>query len=661
GEYNFLQLAWAINWLHVPGFSEPVVNFSGPTTNTWYNSDAEVTWTVSAPAANSYPSPGTSGFAQNWDSDPGNPTSEVSPGIPESTCVGYPCVPYNAFYNGPQYANATSGCLDFTGNFCAGSIGGAQGWHTVHVRAWGNEGENAGDYTYGPLGYDTIPPVTTASLSGTLISGTTYKSAVRVTLSASDPGAPTTGSGVATTYYALNSGGNQTYTGPFTLGHTGSYTVHFHSVDKAGNVETAKTISFTTSPVLSLSPSSLAFGNEVLGTTSAGKSVTVTNITSSAVPVSLVSPSGDFAVSSNTCGSSLAGGAHCIVTVTYKPSTLGAVAGDLTITYVGVGSPDRLGLSGTGLAPLTATPAGLAFGTVTVGSTSAAQIVTLKNDNPSTALSIKFSGVGDYTVTAGGGTPCGASLAAAASCTLSVTFTPHQNGSIEGAVTVTDGLSLSPLVVALSGNGTGGATSPLSFSPTSLAYGNAVVGTNTAKAVVVKNTSASNVSISKVSASGDYSASGCVTTLLPLATCTLTVTFTPSTTGAISGAIALANGTIVSPDVLNATGVGILPLAVSPTSVNFGNVTVGNTSGSTAITLSNKTAASMSIGFIASGDFSATAGGGTPCGASLAAGASCTFVVTFSPTTTGAVTGVATVTYAGKFSPQEVKLSGTGQ
>jgi hypothetical protein len=242
-----------------------------------------------------------------------------------------------------------------------------------------------------------------------------------------------------------------------------------------------------------------------------------------------------------------------------------------------------------------------------------------------------------------------------------VTFTPHQNGSIEGAVTVTDGVSLSPLVVALSGNGTGAATSPLSFSPTSLAYGNAVVGTNTAKAVVVKNTSASNVTISKVSASGDYSASGCVTTLLPLATCTLTVTFTPSTTGPISGAIALANGTIVTPDVLNATGAGILPLAVSPTSVNFGNVTVGNTSGSTTITLSNKTAAAMSIGFTASGDFTATAGGGTPCGASLAAGVSCTFVVTFSPTTTGAVTGVATVTYAGKFSPQEVKLSGTGQ
>ena len=290
--------------------------------------------------------------------------------------------------------------------------------------------------------------MTTASLSGTLISGTTYKSAVKVNLSASDPGAPTTGSGVAATYYALNSGAYHAYTGPFTVGYTGSYTVHFYSVDKAGNTATASSVSFSINPVLNLSPTSLAFATEVLGTTSAGKVVTITNITTSAVSISSIIPSGDFAISSKTCGSSLAGSGNCTVTVTYKPSVVGGVSGDLTIAYTGIGSPDRLGLSGTGLAPLTATPGSLAFGTVTVGTTSAAKTVTLKNDNPSTALSISFASSGDYTVTAGGGTPCGTSLAASASCTLSVTFKPHQNGGVEGAVTVTDGVSLSPLVVA---------------------------------------------------------------------------------------------------------------------------------------------------------------------------------------------------------------------
>jgi len=179
--------------------------------------------------------------------------------------------------------------------------------------------------------------------------------------------------------------------------------------------------------------------------------------------------------------------------------------------------------------------------------------------------------------------------------------------------------------------------------------------------VTVKNSSASSVNITGVSASGDYSASGCVQTLASGASCTLTVTFAPSTTGSLQGAIALANNTSVNPEVLNATGTAILPLAISPTSVSFGAWTVGTASGSHTVTLTNHLSASMSIAFSASGDFSAKAGGGTPCGASLGAGASCTLLVTFSPTTTGAVTGVATVTHGGGYIPQEVQLSGTGQ
>jgi hypothetical protein len=441
----------------------------------------------------------------------------------------------------------------------------------------------------------------------------------------------------------------------------GSYKVQYYSYDNAGNFESAKSTSFTINPVLSLSPTALIFGNQVLGTTSAGKVVTVTNISSSSVSISSILPSGDFAISSKTCGSTLAGSAHCTITVTFKPSVLGAVTGDVTIAYGAIGSPDRLGLSGTGLSPITASPTSLAFGTVTVGTSSAAKTVTLKNDNPTTALSIGFSALGDYSAVGGGGTPCGTTLAAGASCTLNVTFKPHQNGATNGTVTIKDGVALSPLLVGLTGSGSAGVTSPLSFTPASLSYTNSVVGTNTAKTVTVKNTSASSVKITGASASGDYSASGCVTTLLSGASCTLTVTFTPSTTGSLEGAITLTNNTAVNPEVLNATGTAILPLTISPASLTFGGWTVGTTSSSHTVTLTNHLTASMSIAFSASGDFKATAGGGTPCGASLGAGASCTLLVNFSPTTTGTVSGVVTVTYGGTYSPQEVQLSGIGQ
>jgi hypothetical protein len=254
GVYNFLQLAWAINWLHVPGYSFPVVNFSSSySTNTWYNSDPYVTWTVSAPAESSFPSPGTSGFSQEWDGDPGNPTSEATPGY-----SGFPSSPYNAFYDGPQYPNATSGCLDLVGLYCASGIGGVQGWHTVNIRAWGNEGENS-YYAYGPIGYDTLAPTSSANVSGTVVGGN-FENSATVTLTASDPGftaSPQTGSGVANTYYQLNGGTLTTYTGSVGVSKDGPNTVNFYSTDRAGNVESTKSVNFgiTASTTLTLTSS----------------------------------------------------------------------------------------------------------------------------------------------------------------------------------------------------------------------------------------------------------------------------------------------------------------------------------------------------------------------------------------------------------------------
>ncbi len=251
GAYNYLQLAWEINWIHIPGDDFPVVSFSGPAVNQWYNSDLYVSWTISNSAGDGFPVEGIAGFSQEWDGDPGNPTTEAAP-----CCSGFPSSPYNAFYDGPQYPNGTSGCLDLLGEDCADGIGAVQGWHTVNIRAWGNEGENGGDSTYGPIGYDTIAPTTTASLSGTVVSGN-YENSATVTLSATDPGytaSPQTGSGVASTVYQIDGGTVTTYTAPFAVSKDGANTVTFHSTDHAGNVGSTKSISFgvTASTTISL-------------------------------------------------------------------------------------------------------------------------------------------------------------------------------------------------------------------------------------------------------------------------------------------------------------------------------------------------------------------------------------------------------------------------
>ena len=227
GTSNMLQLAWLINWNHASDDARPTVSFSGPATNTWYNTDQTVSWGVTDSGGGGVAS-GVAGFSQAWDFDPGDVVSEPTPGSG------------NSFYSGPQFPNATGGCLELAGGGgCAGGV--SQGCHTAHVRAWDNMGLGSGDSAYGPVCYDTISPVTTSSLAGTK-TGAIFVSTVKDTLSASDF---SPGSGVASTVYQINGGTVQTYTGPFTISANGTYTVAFHSTDVAHNVEGTESTSFT--------------------------------------------------------------------------------------------------------------------------------------------------------------------------------------------------------------------------------------------------------------------------------------------------------------------------------------------------------------------------------------------------------------------------------
>jgi hypothetical protein len=100
---------------------------------------------------------------------------------------------------------------------------------------------------------------------------------------------------------------------------------------------------------VTLSQSSLNFGRVKAGTTSLAKKVTVTNHSGAAIGFTSVAASASFNVSSNTCGTSLAAGATCTVSVTFSPAAAGTVNGTLTLTDSAVTSPQTLGLRGTGI------------------------------------------------------------------------------------------------------------------------------------------------------------------------------------------------------------------------------------------------------------------------------------------------------------------------
>ncbi len=122
--------------------------------------------------------------------------------------------------------------------------------------------------------------------------------------------------------------------------------------DNASN--SPQTVSLTgtgTGPGVSLSPASLSFASQLVGTTSATQTVTLTNTsgaTLSITSLSITGPNASDFVQTNTCGSSVNAGANCTIKVTFTPAAAGSPTGTLTITDNAAGSPQKVALSGTG-------------------------------------------------------------------------------------------------------------------------------------------------------------------------------------------------------------------------------------------------------------------------------------------------------------------------
>lgn len=120
----------------------------------------------------------------------------------------------------------------------------------------------------------------------------------------------------------------------------------------------------------------------------------------------------------------------------------------LTFTAAGGGTP---------AATLAVSPASLTFAARTVNTTSPAQTVTVTNSGTAAASVASLVAGGDFAQT----NTCGTSIAAGATCTIAVTFTPTAAGTRTGSVTVTSNASNSPTTVALSGTGTGATSTDL--------------------------------------------------------------------------------------------------------------------------------------------------------------------------------------------------------
>jgi hypothetical protein len=199
-------------------------------------------------------------------------------------------------------------------------------------------------------------------------------------------------------------------------------------------------------------------------------------------------------------------------------------------------------------------------------------------------------------------------------------------------------------------------------SPLSLAFSPQIVGTTSAaKAIALKNISASTVSVNSITATGNFAiaTNTCGASINAGASCTVRVNFTPSIAGALTGSLAISDSAPDSPQTVALSGAGNLPLSITPATLSFGTVTVGDTTLAKTVTLTNNESGTLSFSFSASGNYSINSTD-TSCGNGLASKAKCNIAVTFTPTANGSINGAVTIADTTGFSPQLIPLSGSG-
>lgn len=385
---------------------------------------------------------------------------------------------------------------------------------------------------------------------------------------------------------------------------------------------------------LSVSPTSLSFPSQDLNVASAPATLTISNTGGEAAANIGFALSGAAAssfscgasvCSATTCGASLAAGASCTVEVVFTPAEAGGSMASLTIVS-STGGANRLmvPLNGAGVAPagLNVSPAQLTFAATVVGTSSAAQTVTVSNSSSVAASPLVLAVTAGFALTQN---HCGSSLAAAGSCTVGVVSAPAAAGVETGTLTVSSPAISNTATVLLSGSGA--VAAGIQVTPATISFAATGVGlTSNATTVTVTNTGVTTVLNGlELAASSGFALVNdtCGSSLGPGASCTAGVEFAPTAAGALAGKLTVISS---SP----ATSVSV---ALQGTGFDF---TLAF-SGAGAQTVSGGTSASYTVVITPLGGL---AGSFTFECASLPANALCTFNPASESLTAGATGNV---------------------
>ena len=441
-------------------------------------------------------------------------------------------------------------------------------------------------------------------------------------------------------------------------------------------------IAVSAAPSVSVSATALTFASQKVGTTSAAQTVTVSNAASATGTLALsaigTGGSAEFTVTGGTCavGKAIAIGASCTVSVAFKPSAIGARTGTLSLAHNAAGGKTDVALSGQAIdaaAPLASlSPTALSFASV-VGTDSQVLRATLSNTGnaPLVLSSVAVAGThaADYRLASSTTCAMGASVAGGSSCVLDLVFKPSATGTRSASVAIAHNAAGGSSSVTLSGTGSLTPEPGVVIDATVLDLGSQPVAmTSAPRTVTLTNTGGAALTLSSLVISGtdagDFVRGGTCATGTPVASrasCTITVAMKPVVLGAKTATLTIASNAPGSPVAVALRGTAVrspAPLvALSTPALGFGTVTLGTTSVTSRVVLTNGGTAAMSISSIASSstEYPTT----HDCPASLAVGSSCLISVSYKPSAPISAEAVVVTTNA-LSSPNTIVLTGQG-
>lgn len=457
---------------------------------------------------------------------------------------------------------------------------------------------------------------------------------------------------------------------PSTLGASAGRLLIASSADDTPSVPLSGVGSYS----IAVSVSSLAFGNSAVGIPSTPRTVTLTNANSVPVPLSAIritSGAPEYAVAGGTCATAVPAAGSCTVLVTFTPSSPGSRPGTLTIASDAAGSPHTIALSASGTFVLATGMSAMQFGNMPLLLTSTMQWVSLQNAN-GVPLPLTSIATGSREFVISGGT-CGAAVPARVgttngSCVVQLTFTPESVGPRAATLTIQSAATNTP-TVSLAGTGTQVLRAGLS----AMQFGNTPVAlTRGAQTVSLSNPSGAPIPVTSIMVGGsEFVITGHTCGAAVPArvngvngSCIVQLTFTPGAAGTRTGVLTILSGATNGTVTVSLAGTGTFTLATSVSTVQFGNVAVGQTSSAQTVTLINASGVAMALTGISAGGGEFLVAGGT-CGSSVppkvgSTNGTCTVMLTFRPSTAGRRAGALSIAGAATNRPATVTLSGTG-